>query len=457
MNMKYQTVIDFIKQVIGDRNLKPGSKLPSILEISKKMQCNKSTVIRAYNELEKEHAVFSVPKSGYYLVSKKEQQKCMTKTDCIDFYPYIFSNKVVPDIELQHCLNQSISLYGDKMLTVDDVSGGIESLRKVIQKQLQNLQVFTSANNIFVTTGSQQSLSILLKTPFPNRKNKVLVEQPTCPEILSALDICGAETVGIERDQNGIDFERLENLFKNEEIKFFYTMPRFHNPTGFSYTVEQKRKILKLAQQYNVYIIEDDCFAELDLNRKADPMFSEDSSSMVFYVKSYSKILFPWLRLGIIVFPSNLSSLFRGLKICSDIIEQGALELFIKNGMYDKHIKRIKHVYKARMNMLKNACGKYLTVGISASIPDTGCFACIKLPENIPAHSLVRSLAAHNVKIATADNAYLPPCRKPNCIFLNIRNVDESQIEQGIKMMSEELEKIMKSSTGDLFESIMWK
>lgn len=451
MEKKYQTVIEYIKQEITNKNLKPGSKLPSIQEVSKMLQCNKDTAIRAYNELGKEHLVYSVPKSGYYLVSKKEQEKCVPETDCIDFCPYIYSNKVIPDIELQHCLNQSIDLYKDKMLTINDVSGGIESLRKTIQKQLQDLQVFTSAENIFVTSGSQQSISILVNTPFPNEKNKVLVEQPTCSEILSALELSNAVTIGIERNSDGIDLEELENIFKNEDIKFFYTMPRFHNPTGYSFSTEQKKKILNLAQQYNVYIVEDDCFAELDLNKKADPIFSDDNSSRVFYIKSYSKILFPWLRLGIIVFPSMLSDLFKGKKICSDIIEQGALELYIKNGMYANHITKIKQVYRSRMNTLKKACGKYLDTRIKAQIPDTGCFTCIELPENIQAHTLVNSLEMRNIKIATADSSFLPPCKKANCICLNICNVDEEKIEQGIKIISEELDRVSDYSVTNLF------
>lgn len=124
--------------------------------------------------------------------------------------------------------------------------------------------------------------------------------------------------------------------------------------------------------------------------------------------------------------------------------------------MYDKHIKRIKQVYQTRMNVLKNACGRYLGANMSALIPNTGCYACIGLPENIPTHLLAKFLEARNVKIATADNAYLSPCRKSNCICLNIRDVDESQIEQGIKIISEELEKITEGRTADLVE-FKWK
>lgn len=416
------------------------------------LQCNKDTVIHAYRELLKEHIVYSLPKSGYYLVSRTEPESCSSETDCIDFSPYIYSSKVIPDIELQHCLNQSIDLYKDKMLTVNDVSGGIVSLRKTIQKQLQDLQVFTTAENIFVTTGSQQSLSILVNTPLPNGKSKILIEQPVCSEILSALELINAVTIGIERNSDGIDLDELENIFKNEDVKLFYAMPRFHNPTGYSFSSEQKKKILKLAQKYNVYIVEDDCFAELDLNKKADPMFSDDNSSRVFYIKSYSKILFPWLRLGIIVFPSQLTDLFKGMKICSDIIEQGALELYIKNGMYTKHISKLKKIYRSRMNTLKNACCKYLDPRIKAQIPDTGCFTCLELPKNIQTHLLVSSLELRNIRIATADSFYLPPYKKANRICLNIRNVDEEKIEQGIKIISEEFERVSDNRIVNLFK-----
>lgn len=439
MKKKYEIVLDFIKQEIISKNLKPGSKLPSILEVSKMLQYNKDTVIHAYNELVKDHIAYSVPKSGYYLVSETEHENYISETDCIDFCPYIYSSKVIPDIELQHCFSQSIDLYKEKMLTVNDVSGGIVSLRETIQKQLQDSQVFTKPENIFVTTGSQQSISILVNNELPNRKAKILVEQPTCSEILNALKICNAITIGIERNSDGINLDELENIFKNENIKFFYTMPRFHNPTGYSFSSEQKKKILKLAQKYNVYIVEDDCFAEIDLDKKVDPMFS-DNSSRVIYIKSYSKILFPWLRLGIIVFPSELADLFKGVKICSNVIEQGALELYIKNGMYNKHIKQIKEIYRTKMNELKKACCKYLNSKIKTQIPDTGCFTCIELPKNIYAHSLVSSLELRNIKISTADNSYLPQYKKANFICLNISNVDEKKIDKGIRIISEELD-----------------
>ena len=441
-------MVDFIKQVIKNKKINPGGKLPSIREISKSLRCNKITVIRAYNELEREHIVYSVPKSGYYLVAKAEQVKCYPEIDVIDFCGFVSNDKLSPYIEFQHCLNQAINIYKDKILFYNDLQG-ISSLRRIIQKQLQDIQVFTSAENIFITTGSQQTLFILAKMPFPNGRNKVLVEQPTYPGMLKALELNDIITIGIERNCNGINLDELENIFKNNDIKFFYTIPRFHNPMGYSYSTEQKKKIINLAQKYNVYIVEDDCLAELELNKKADPIFSYDNLSTVIYVKSYSKILLPWLRIGVVILPPPLIDLFKDLKmysgISSSLLSQGALEIYIKNGMYEKHVERIKQFYFNRMNVLKYSYNKYLSNLTKAYIPDTGYFTCIELPGNIKAQTLVNSLT-QNIIITSADDSFLPSNKKGNYLRLSIRNISEEKIVQGMKIISEELVRILNKT-----------
>jgi DNA-binding transcriptional MocR family regulator len=446
MESKYRLVIDFIKQEISSKKINPGGKLPSIREISKRIQCNKITVIRAYNELEREHIVCSVPKSGYYLVSKADQSQCSPKIDEIDFCGFVPDDKRLPYIEFQHCLNQAINIYKGRILLYNDLQG-ILSLRRLIQKQLQNIQVFTSAENIFVTTGSQQTLFILAKMPFPNGKNNVLVEQPTYPGILKALELNDVKTIGMERNFDGINLDELENIFKNGDIKFFYTIPRFHNPTGYSFSYEQKKKIINLAQKYNVYIVEDDYLGELELNKKTDSMFSYDNSAKVIYVKSYSKILLPWLRIGIVILPNPLINMFKEIKICSDIsssiLSQGALEIYINNGMYEKHVRKIKQIFHNRMSALKNAYNKHLLNMVKAHIPDTGFSTCIELPVNIKAQTLVNSLMLQNVIITSADSSFLSPNKKENYLRISIRNVEEEKIEQGIKIISKELARIL--------------
>ena len=163
------------------------------------------------------------------------------------------------------------------------------SLIDVVQKQLTNYQVFAKAKkqNIFITSGVQQALSILAVIPFTNNKKTILIEQPGYHLFIESLQALQVPVLGIKRTSKGIDLVELERLFR-EEI-FFYTMPRYHNPLGTYYSQEEKKEILELAQKYNVFIVEDDYLADFEQNSKADPIYSYDDFTHVIYFKELLK------------------------------------------------------------------------------------------------------------------------------------------------------------------------
>lgn len=112
----------------------------------------------------------------------------------------------------------------------------------------------------------------------------------------------GIPVVGIPRKATGIHLEELEQTFKNGGIKFFYTMSRYHNPLGTTYTAQERKAIARLAGKYDVYIVEDDYMGDLGEEKEFDPIYAYSRTSHVVYVKSFSKIIFPGLRLGAVVF-----------------------------------------------------------------------------------------------------------------------------------------------------------
>ncbi len=118
-------------------------------------------------------------------------------------------------------------------------------------------------------------------------------------------------------------------------------MPRFHNPLGSSLTEWQKRELVRLAEAYDVYLVEDDFLGDLEDNQKADPLYAYDLSFRVIYLKSFSKMIFPGLRVGAAVLPDSLAPVFHTYKKLSDIdcsmISQAALEVYIKSGMFKRH------------------------------------------------------------------------------------------------------------------------
>lgn len=439
---KYEAIINYVKSEILNGAIKPGKKLPSIRKICVQFQCSKVTVVKAYDLLEKEHMVYCIPKSGHYLIKNYLTPSSDAITKKIDFSTAAPDSSILPYEEFQHCINSAMNLYKENLFS-NNSTQGFENLILAIVKQLQNYQVFTKKQCIFITTGSQQAINILTKMDFPNNQKNVLVEQPTYHGIIQSIVLNNITAFGIKRDFNGINLDELEKNFKYNNIKFFYVIPRFHNPTGFSYSNEEKNQILNLCKKYNVYIIEDDYLADLEINKKSDPMYALDSSSRVIYLKSYSKILLPGLRVSAVVLPELLLDTFKKYKIWDDlntpILSQGALEIYIKSGLFDSHKEKLKSIYSKRMKYLKELTNDLSNQNIKWYIPDSGFFANFKVTSDINIQNLIKNLYSKNVLLRDTQDSFLKNCNNTNLVRVSISDVTNVEIDKGVSMILEEI------------------
>lgn len=446
--MKYTDIIQSVERQILDGLLKPGSKLPSIRALTESYSCSKNTAIRAYAELEKRHIIYAVPKSGYYVVEGRGNINLSNPADqVIDFRSAGPDKTVMPYRDFQHCMNQAIEIYKEELFTYSQIPG-LQSLRVELARHLLDLQVFTAPERIFVVSGSQQALHLLVSLPFPNGKNNICVEQPTHFSMMDSLKIHQAVTYGIEVTKNGIDFGRLEDIFKTRDIKFFYTVSRFHNPTGYSYTNVEKKRIVELAQKYDVYIIEDDYMGDLDPDSKHDPMFAFDPSGRVIYTKSFSKVMLPGLRLGLAVIPEAMSEIFQRAKHAADIhspvLMQGALEIYLKNGMFRAHIQRMRQTYSKKGALLQQAYQTHLPPFLSFTGSPSGFYSTIQLPEPLKAYQLVHYLENENVYAQDASSMFLPEFKNESMIRLSVSQVKEELIEIGVQKIAEGAAELLK-------------
>jgi len=379
-NYKYVCVANVIKEKILYGTYKAGAKLPSIVALSKELSVNAATIIRAYALLESEHMIYSVPKSGYYVV--KSTDYVLDKPLLIDMLSVNPASEINPYKDFYHCMEKAISLYEHKLFTYSPAKG-MPELISILRNHLTHSQVFAKEQDIFITTGAQQALFILSLLNFPNGHDTILVEQPTYDVMLDIIRLNNIPVVGIQRTENGLDLAELENILSHNRVKFFYLMPRFQNPTGFSYSNKHKKEILKLAKKYGVYIVEDDYLADLELNQKNDPIFSFDNNDMVIYIRSFSKTLLPGLRLGMAIIPKILQDEFLRRKnvidLNSSVLSQGALEIYLRSSMYEAHIKRTKAFYKGKMDILSKECRRELDGISNCFIPPTGIFAYIEV------------------------------------------------------------------------------
>lgn len=444
--LRYEEIIEHIKNEISKGNFTYKKRLPSIRDMSQLFNCSVGTVLKAYDKLEKENIIYSSPKSGYYLL-EAFRNNASHENSIIDFSSGIPDVETFPHEDFQHCLNKSIDLYNETLFNYSDPHG-LNSLIEALAKHLQQYQIFTKPDNIVITSSSQQSLNILSIMPFPNKKPNILVEQPTYYGMLKTLELNNISALGIERGLNGINLDALENMFKYGNIKFFYTVPRFHNPTGTSYNRQEKELIAKMADKYNVYIIEDDIVADLEINKKNDPIFTYDSSEKVIYLKSYSKILMPGLRVAALILPKLLMNTFLSYKkwidMNSPILSQGALEIYLKSGMFDIHRKKMTKIYCDRMLCLKNTISTFQHPNIKWNVPKSGYFSCIYVDGNLQYDKVISSLQNDNIELLNTNMCFLKEYKNDHYFRISISKVNEDKIKRGIPIVLNTIEKYLK-------------
>jgi len=441
---KYMVVVDWIKRELQEDRLRSGSKLPSIRELSMQLQCSKNTVLKAYDYLQLEHIIYAKPQSGFYIVN--DYVTSVAHSDVIDFLAAGPMKNLIPYKDFQHCLNTAIDTFQEELFQYGDPQG-LYSLRMEIAKRLQNLQVFTNPEQLVIVSGSQQALHLLTLMNFPNGKCNIVIEQPTYFGMVDVIEISGVQAFGVELKMDGIDLHKLEQLFKEQQIKFFYVIPRFHNPLGHEYTNEEKKKIIALANKYDVYIVEDDFLGELDQNTKADPFFSFDTENRVIYIQSYSKTFLPGLRIASMILPKAFIVPFLKYKQSADftspILSQGALAIYLKSGMYARHLQRVKNIYAEKMMVLTKTCAAYLPPEVTYTKPTNGYYLALYCPQHISAKKIAKLLEIENVIVDAADRMFLPDYKNDALIRLCISQVTERQIKEGVQKIAHVFNKLL--------------
>ncbi|MCP9017401.1 PLP-dependent aminotransferase family protein [Streptococcus sp. CF8-6] len=328
---KYQAVVSFLKKGIESGKFPTGSRLPSIRQLSQDFHCSKDTIQRALLELRHEQYLYAKPQSGYYVLEQGQHQDL--EIEVTDEHASAYD-------DFRLCVNETLIGRENYLFNYYDNQEGLEELRQSVHQLLFNQALYCKPDQLVLTSGTQQALFILSQIDFPSKGAEILVEQPTYHRMNRLLVAQGLAYQTIERRIDGIDLEELEKQFKSGKIKFFYTIPRFHYPLGHSYSDQEKKAILDLANQHGVYIVEDDYLGDLD-PRKGQTFHYLDTEDRVIYIKSFSTSLFPALRITALILPNALKEAFVAYKNIldydSNLIMQKALSLYIDSQLFEKN------------------------------------------------------------------------------------------------------------------------
>jgi 2-aminoadipate transaminase len=277
-------------------------------------------------------------------------------------------------------------------------------LREHLARRMSARGLPTDADDLLVTTGSQQGLS-LLATALLDPGDTVLVEDPCYLAALQAFGLAGARVVAVPGDADGVDPRALEELVARERPKLFYTVPTFQNPTGRTLPAERRAAVAEVAARCGVWIVEDDPYGELRYDGERVPWIASypGAEDRTVLLGSFSKVMAPGLRLGWLRAPAALRRACAVAKQAADLhtptVNQLAAARYLTG--LDAHVIRVRDVYRERRDAMLAGLAEALPDGSTWDRPQGGMFLWARLPGSYDTTALLPKVVRHNV-------AYVP-------------------------------------------------
>jgi 2-aminoadipate transaminase len=327
----------------------------------------------------------------------------------------------IPVEELADCARAAIERDGTTVLSYGPV-GGYAPLRSWIAERHG-----VDPSRVLVTNGSLQGLAFLADR-FAGAR--VLVERPTYDRPLKLLAARGAEVTAVAMDDDGLDLDALEHaLDDGPKPAFLYTIPTFQNPSGRTLATERRRRLVELARERDLLVLEDDPYGLVRYEGEPPPtLFELDGGDHVVYSSSFSKTVAPGLRVGYFVLPPALDAELEALAVSTYItpvlLGQATVYEFLRRGNFDENLERVRGLLRVRRDAMFEALEAELP-DATWSRPEGGYFIWLELDrevEDVPGVSFVKG-----TDFGAA----------PNTARLAFSYVSPDEIREGIRRLSE--------------------
>lgn len=454
---KYIQITRHIKNLIELGEIKDEEKLPPIRKLSDFLSVNNDTIVSAYKKLEQEGYAVQKIGSGSYAKQKDTNRRLRREytetfkrirnensSKYIDFAGETSCNVVFPMENFKEVINEVIDRDGVNALVNQETLGYI-GLRRSISKYFWKDK--SRAEDILIVSGAQQGIDIVSKSII-NVNDNVIVEKPTYNGALFVFKWRGANIFEVNMENDGINLEAFEKIVKKNSIKCFYTMSYFQNPTGMSYSYAKKIEILKLAEKYDFYIIEDDYLSELIFDEKVkyQSFKSLDENDRVVYIKSFSKIFLPGIRLGYMIVPKKIEEAVESSKVNTDIstssLMQRALDLYIIKGYWRDYIQNLKITYNKRYKVMEDTIKDILKDKVSFNSPGGGFNFYLKIDKSISIESDKLFYKCKQKKVFISPGVLFYRNSEDGAKFFRIgySQTEETKIKQGIEIINKILE-----------------
>ena len=296
-------------------------------------------------------------------------------------------------------------------------------------------------DSLIITSGATQIMELLTKV-LCNEGDCVACEDPSFIGSLNCFRSYGTKLCGVPMQADGIDVDALEELLKsNCKVKFLYTIPNFQNPTGYTMSLEKRKRVYELASKYDVIVLEDNPYGDLRTSGEDLPTIkSFDTEGRVVYAGTFSKLIAPGIRVGYVLGPTPLIAKMTVGKQTEDVhtamFNQMLVYRWMKENDINEHIKKMQGIYRAKLDVMCNALDEYCPK-LSYIRPEGGMFVWCKLPDDIDMMDFCRTAAEHKVAVVPGI-AFLPDeDKKTQYIRLNFSTPTDEDMVKGIKILGE--------------------
>jgi 2-aminoadipate transaminase len=378
----------------------------------------------------------------------REILKLTQKPNIISFAGGLPAPELFPVKEIKEITDKILDTAGEKALQYS-ATDGFDPLREGIvqllkEKDIQNIK----RENVLITNGSQQGLSFSGKI-FLDPGDIVLVESPSYLGAINAFRASGCEFVEVETDDHGMIMSDLEEAIKsNDRVRMIYVIPDFQNPTGKTWSLERRKKLIALANEYDLPVIEDNPYGELRFDGEAiPPIKTFDTENRVIYLGTFSKTFCPGLRIGWVLADEEILNKYILLKQGADLhtssLAQRQIALFLEAYDFKGHIESLKKVYKERRDLMMSSIKKYFPDVVEYTYPEGGLFTWVVLPEGIDTDEMMVKAVEKGVAYVPG-GSFFPNGGHKNTMRINYSNMPNDKIVEGIKILGKVIEEEIK-------------
>jgi len=395
---------------------------------------------------------FSESAHGMKASEIRELLKLTQKPGIISFAGGLPDPEMFPYREMQEIASDVVNNHG-KLAFQYGSTEGLPCLRENILKFMVKLNPgldFLAPSRIQITSGSQQGLDLLGKVLI-DKGDDIIVGSPTYLGALGAFRAYRPNYISIPLDNEGMRIDKLEEHLAGASRmpKFIYVIPNFHNPAGVCLSDERRKKLVRLAIDYDLLIIEDDPYGMLRYAGEHQPDILTYAPENVLTLRTFSKTLSPGIRIGWMAGPEKLiykvGIAKQGTDLCTSAFSQFLASEYIERGYIYTHMEKVREVYNRKRKIMLDAIRKYFPPGVDYTEPTGGMFLWVTLPENISTREMFSKAIEKEVAYVIGETFFADGGGK-NTMRLNFSHEPPKLIEEGIRRLAIVIREEMESS-----------